>query len=106
MTRAKALRAEGVGSRRIPLAKAQRRKGEKKEDSGFGISEFLPLRLCAFARVIPVLLLFPNAGVATAAPAQMNDVPAQVRDQAPARDYALREVMIPMRDGVKLHTLI
>ncbi|HEX4973724.1 MAG TPA: CocE/NonD family hydrolase, partial [Steroidobacteraceae bacterium] len=36
----------------------------------------------------------------------MNDVPAAVQDPAPARDFTLRDVMIPMRDGVKLHTLI
>ncbi|GBR03640.1 hypothetical protein AA0522_1773 [Gluconacetobacter liquefaciens NRIC 0522] len=35
-----------------------------------------------------------------------SDIPAHVTFPTAARDYVKREVMIPMRDGVKLHTVI
>jgi uncharacterized protein len=35
-----------------------------------------------------------------------SDVPAKWEEPHPAYDYEKREVMIPMRDGVKLHTVI
>ncbi|WP_394356035.1 CocE/NonD family hydrolase [Brytella acorum] len=35
-----------------------------------------------------------------------SDIPAHVRIPDEARDYIRRDVMIPMRDGVKLHTVI
>jgi putative CocE/NonD family hydrolase len=34
------------------------------------------------------------------------DIPARFEPQIPNADYVKREVMIPMRDGVKLHTVI
>jgi predicted acyl esterase len=34
------------------------------------------------------------------------DVPASFEMRMPAADYVRREVMIPMRDGVRLHTVI
>ncbi|HEV8334674.1 MAG TPA: CocE/NonD family hydrolase [Steroidobacteraceae bacterium] len=56
-------------------------------------------------RLSPVMLcVLAVVGVATAS--EMNDVPAEVKDAVRQRDYTLRDVMIPMRDGVKLHTLI
>ncbi|WP_375393742.1 CocE/NonD family hydrolase [uncultured Sphingomonas sp.] len=48
--------------------------------------------------------------VAAAAPAQQTatggDIPAKFVPPVPAADYIKREVMIPMRDGVKLYTVI
>jgi uncharacterized protein len=35
-----------------------------------------------------------------------SDIPATFTPPIDARDYVKREVMIPMRDGVKLHTVI
>src|ERR1044072_3510420 len=67
-------------------------------------SEFSFRTLAILARVILVPLL--GVGVATASPTKLNDVPVGMQDPAPVRDFVLREVMIPMRDGVKLHTLI
>jgi putative CocE/NonD family hydrolase len=48
--------------------------------------------------------------IATAASAQTPpmapDIPAKFEPQIPNADYIKREVMIPMRDGVKLHTVL
>src|SRR6188508_3004587 len=88
----------------MTLAKVPRRLGK---NSGIPNSEFSSCpswRLGALARVI--LAALPLAGAATASPSELNDVPAAVKDAAQKRDYELREVMIPMRDGVKLHTLV
>jgi len=41
-----------------------------------------------------------------AAPVPGGDIPAHFQPPIDARDYVKREVMIPMRDGVKLHTVI
>ena len=41
-----------------------------------------------------------------AAASEMNDVPAGIKAPVAERDFTRREVMIPMRDGVKLRTLI
>jgi uncharacterized protein len=35
-----------------------------------------------------------------------SDVPAKWQEPHPGYDYERRDVMIPMRDGVKLHTVI
>src|SRR5947209_3752825 len=35
-----------------------------------------------------------------------NDIPAKWQEPHPGYDYEKREAMIPMRDGVKLHTVI
>jgi putative CocE/NonD family hydrolase len=42
----------------------------------------------------------------TAQSALPNETPAQLESAATGFDYARRDVMIPMRDGVKLHTVI
>ena len=60
-------------------------------------------------------LAFVSLGLILAAPAAMaqvkllvpgGDIPAKFTPPTPARDYDVREVMIPMRDGVKLYTII
>ena len=69
----------------------------------------------SFAQTAPASTTIPNATTQTAAPA-----PAKAEDEAAARqariaealkeyhgpDYVRSEVMIPMRDGVTLHTVI
>src|SRR5256714_14944362 len=58
-----------------------------------------------------VVLLFPNLIAAQppppSAPATLpNETPAKLNPVTDSFDYLRREVMIPMRDGVKLHTVI
>src|SRR2546430_4220082 len=67
----------------------------------------------ALLSLAPVLgvLLFPNLIAAQApppsAPATLpNETPAKLNPVTDSFDYLRREVMIPMRDGVKLHTVI
>jgi putative CocE/NonD family hydrolase len=58
---------------------------------------------------VPAVALLATL-IATAASAQTPpmapDIPARFELQVPNADYVKREVMIPMRDGVKLHTVI
>jgi putative CocE/NonD family hydrolase len=69
------------------------------------------LALAAFA---PAVLLSSTALVtsnavakpATSAPFQPADMPANFEAKTDSFDYVRREVMIPMRDGVKLHTIL
>src|SRR5437879_9093445 len=67
----------------------------------------------ALLSLAPVLgvLLFPKLIAAQApppsAPATLpNETPAKLNPVTDSFDYLRREVMIPMRDGVKLHTVI
>jgi uncharacterized protein len=62
-----------------------------------------------FGAIVAVLLL--SAGPATFAdpvptPPAGGDIPADFKISTDADDYIKRDVMIPMRDGVKLHTVI
>jgi putative CocE/NonD family hydrolase len=56
------------------------------------------------------LLAFSAAALAQPAPSLLpppgGDIPAKFTPPIEARDYVKREVMIPMRDGVKLYTVI
>src|SRR5690349_11705198 len=45
-------------------------------------------------------------GAQTQTPPSAPDIPAKFAAPTPARDYDRREVMVPMRDGVKLFTVI
>jgi putative CocE/NonD family hydrolase len=63
--------------------------------------------------VFAVVSIFALAGVATSraqtqssATALPSETPARLEPVTTGFDYARREVMIPMRDGVKLHTVI
>ncbi len=59
------------------------------------------------ARVWGLIMLAAVAAVeTTAARAQPSDIPAHFQRADASFDYIKREVMIPMRDGVKLHTVI
>jgi putative CocE/NonD family hydrolase len=51
-------------------------------------------------------LLLSVSAIAAPAPTLAPDRPEHFTPQTPTADYVRREVMIPMRDGVKLHTVI
>src|SRR5438132_12712977 len=55
-------------------------------------------------RLLPSLLLVP--AVAAQVPTLPSETPASVHPTNAGFDYVRREAMIPMRDGVKLHTVI
>src|SRR6202158_2578304 len=70
-------------------------------------------RVCTLTLLVPVLgallLADPSAAQAplpSAPPALPSETPGQFTPVTDSFDYARREVMIPMRDGVKLHTVI
>src|SRR5688500_8633114 len=58
------------------------------------------------------LVLLATIALAVAAPAQQatapagGDIPAKFTPPITNRDYVKREVMLPMRDGTKLYTVI
>ena len=71
------------------------------------------------ASTVFLVILFASAcsGLVLASPAQSmkvtpemvqtgSDIPAKWEEPRPGYDYEKREVMIPMRDGVKLHTVL
>lgn len=62
------------------------------------------LMFATFAAVTLPMAASPIVAQQTAFPA--SDIPAQFSAPIEARDYVKREVMIPMRDGVKLYTVI
>jgi hypothetical protein len=65
----------------------------------------LPLTLAAALSVaLASPALTQNAPVKLLVPG--GDIPAKFTPPTDQRDYILRDVMIPMRDGVKLHTVI
>lgn len=55
--------------------------------------------------VTAVLVVFTTATQAQTLP-QTPDIPAKYDAPTQSYDYIKREVMVPMRDGVKLHTVI
>ncbi|HEY6231755.1 MAG TPA: CocE/NonD family hydrolase, partial [Pyrinomonadaceae bacterium] len=61
-------------------------------------------RLRAFAQLISLVLFAQLAPAQT--PTLPNETPQQMQPTNYGFDYVRREVMIPMRDGVKLHTVI
>jgi uncharacterized protein len=71
-------------------------------------------RVRIFAGLIPflgALLFVSSSGAQTSAPAPgsatlESEMPANLQPVTDSFDYARREVMIPMRDGVKLYTVI
>ena len=58
------------------------------------------------AAMAAVLALLPLAATANAPPPVYNETPAHFAVNPDQADYVRREVMIPMRDGTKLHTVI
>ncbi|WP_158915092.1 CocE/NonD family hydrolase [Caulobacter sp. S45] len=64
-------------------------------------------RLALVALAPTALVLGAAAPAAKAAPPfQPTDMPANFEGRTDSFDYVRREVMIPMRDGVKLHTIL
>jgi putative CocE/NonD family hydrolase len=61
--------------------------------------------LSLLALLLSVLLLAGRA-VAQAPPSLPNETPEQFTPVTSSFDYVRRDVMIPMRDGVKLHTVV
>jgi uncharacterized protein len=82
---------------------------------GFGLCSswtvsFL-LGIVACLSVVPSALLLPEPLVAQTVtppqyPALPSETPTKIQPVIDSFDYVRREVMIPMRDGVKLHTVI
>ncbi len=68
------------------------------------------LKLGLLAPVLGALLFVASAAGQTAAPPKYPDypseIPAKLQPATDSFDYTRREVMIPMRDGVKLYTVI
>src|SRR5256886_17350439 len=64
--------------------------------------------VCTLSLLAPILgvLLLADPSAAQAPPSLPSETPAQFTPVADSFDYVRREVMIPMRDGVKLHTVI
>ncbi|MFC0168437.1 CocE/NonD family hydrolase [Pseudoduganella danionis] len=63
------------------------------------------LNLALNVAVITASTVLASAARAQTAP-MAPDVPASFEMRMPAADYVRREVMIPMRDGVRLHTVL
>src|SRR5947208_8237479 len=68
-------------------------------------------RLIVLTSVVAVLLVEPAAARTSGQqspkyPALPSETPARLQPATEGFDYARRDVMIPMRDGVKLHTVI
>ena len=65
-------------------------------------------RLCGFGVLALALSGLPSTASAQTAqyPALPSETPAQFNPPTAILDYERRDVMIPMRDGVKLHTVI
>jgi uncharacterized protein len=61
-----------------------------------------------FMRALPFIasLLLAAAAVAAPTPPLAPDIPAKFNVPTQAFDYEKREVMIPMRDGIKLYTVL
>src|SRR2546430_7480783 len=64
--------------------------------------------VCTLSLLAPILgvLLLADPSAAQAPPSLPSETPAQFTPVTDSFDYTRRDVMIPMRDGVKLHTVI
>ena len=56
--------------------------------------------------LVSILALFPLAAAIAQTPPMQPDIPAQFAEPEANFDYVKREVMVPMRDGVKLFTVV
>src|SRR5437763_16607995 len=57
-------------------------------------------------RKLALILGLTAHAAAEPTPPLAPDIPDKFTETAPAADYDKRDVMVPMRDGVKLHTVI
>ena len=75
-----------------------------------GLREYFGSRVKVLAAVVLVSLVSLAVSPAWSQNSDMvqtgSDIPAKWQKPETAYDYVKREVMIPMRDGVKLHTVI
>src|SRR6266849_7824592 len=64
--------------------------------------------VCTLSLLAPIVgvLLLADPSAAQAPPSLPSETPAQFTPVTDSFDYTRRDVMIPMRDGVKLHTVI
>src|SRR5271165_3432885 len=62
-------------------------------------------KFSAFATFLVLFCVLPSVRAQSAA-ALPSESPAQIKPATDTFDYTKRDVMIPMRDGVKLHTVI
>src|SRR5437899_8811514 len=64
--------------------------------------------VCTLSLLAPILgvLLLADPSAAQAPPSLPSETPAQFTPVTDSFDHTRRDVMIPMRDGVKLHTVI
>src|SRR3954449_9620017 len=63
------------------------------------------LLLCFYAFLLTIFGVLPSVRAQQAAPLP-SETPAKLAPVTDSFDYVKRDVMIPMRDGVKLHTVI
>jgi uncharacterized protein len=68
-------------------------------------SKYCVSKFSVFAAVLVFFSVLPSARAQSAA-ALPSESPAQIKAATDTFDYTRRDVMIPMRDGVKLHTVI
>src|SRR3954463_7798786 len=67
----------------------------------------MPRRRLPSPSALPLLLAVLGGAALAQTPAMAPDIPAdKFSTTVPGADYVKQEVMIPMRDGVKLHTVI
>src|SRR5215467_14030613 len=66
----------------------------------------LALFLCAFATFVSVVPAFAQAPSKPQYPDYPSETPAELQVPTNSFDYTRRDVMIPMRDGVKLHAVV
>jgi uncharacterized protein len=64
------------------------------------------MRPLAWRHLLAILYSLPAAVAAQQPPTPPNETPAKFTPVTASFDYQRRDVMIPMRDGVKLHTVI
>ncbi|HVH82935.1 MAG TPA: CocE/NonD family hydrolase, partial [Steroidobacteraceae bacterium] len=64
------------------------------------------MRLVSLAAAAALLASFATFAAPAPTPSMQPDIPAEFTAPTTAFDYVKREIMIAMRDGVKLHTVI
>ncbi len=75
----------------------------------FSTSTLLTFVLCALTCILPLqaqTTAAPTQGASPKYPNYPSETPSELKPATASFDHERREVMIPMRDGVKLHTVI
>ena len=71
----------------------------------FGVNAISPAQRCVMA-VLAGTLAAQNQPAPGSSPGLRSETPSSFQPSSSSFDYTRRDVMIPMRDGVKLHTVI